>query len=302
MSNSYAIGRGIGPDLTAARWQGRVLRMTVTAVIPTFNRSRALRRALESVVSQTRGPDRVIVVDDGSTDDTPRWVERDFPDVTYLRQPNRGVSSARNSGIAAADTEWIAFLDSDDEWKPQKLERQMTLLHDNPGHHVCHTDEIWIRNGRRVNEGRRHAKSGGWIFQRCLPLCVISPSSAVVRRSLLVELGGFDETLPVCEDYDMWLRICSRHRVLFIDEPLVVKHGGHGDQLSKKYWGMDRFRIRAIEKILEEGSLSPDDRAAAVRALIDKTNVYLTGARKRRKTAEIAEYEALLTKHDPGND
>lgn len=271
--------------------------MTVTVVIPTFNRSTALRRALESVRSQTRPPDRVIVVDDGSTDDTPRWVERDFPDVTCLCQDNRGVSAARNRGVAAADGEWVAFLDSDDEWRPQKLERQLTALGDNPAYHLCHTNEIWIRGGRRVNEGKRHAKSGGWIFQRCLPLCVISPSSAIVRRTLLNDLGGFDETLPVCEDYDMWLRICSRHRVLFLEEPLVVKYGGHDDQLSRKYWGMDRFRIRAIDKILEEGHLSKDDRKAAVRVLTEKINVYLTGARKRNKSADISEYAAMLNKY-----
>jgi len=275
--------------------------MTVTVVIPTFNRNAALRRALESVRSQTRRPDRVIVVDDGSTDDTPLWVKRDFPDVTYLRQDNRGVSAARNRGIAAADGEWVAFLDSDDEWRPQKLERQLAALGDNPAYHLCHTNEIWIRGGRRVNEGKRHAKSGGWIFQRCLPLCVISPSSAIVRRTLLNDLGGFDETLPVCEDYDMWLRICSRNRVLFLDEPLVVKYGGHSDQLSRKYWGMDRFRIRAIDKILDEGHLTPNDRSAAVRVLIEKINVYLTGARKRNKSADIAEYAAMLTKYSPGD-
>jgi glycosyltransferase involved in cell wall biosynthesis len=179
--------------------------LDVSVVIPTYNRSATLRRALKSVLAQTRRPDEVIVVDDGSTDDTAGWVERDFPRVTYIRQRNKGVSAARNRGVAAAGREWIAFLDSDDEWRPQKLERQLSALAENTDYHLCHTNETWIRDGRRVNERKRHAKSGGWIFQRCLPLCVISPSAAVVRRSLLDELGGFDESMPVCEDYDMWL-------------------------------------------------------------------------------------------------
>ena len=272
-------------------------RLTISAVIPTHNRSGTLRRALESLRAQTRPPDEIVVVDDGSSDDTPDWLPRDYPGVTYIRQANAGVSAARNRGVASARTEWIAFLDSDDEWRPRKLELQEEALAANPDYHICHSNEIWIRDGRRVNEGNRHAKSGGWIFQKCLPLCVISPSAAVVRRSLLEGLGGFDESLPVCEDYDMWLRICARHPVLFLEEPLTVKYGGHADQLSRRYWGMDRFRIRAIEKILAEDILSPEDRTAAAAVLIDKIEVYLEGARKRGKIADVIQYEAIRERY-----
>ncbi len=274
--------------------------MDVSVVVPTYNRAGVLGRALDSVFSQTRQPEQVIVVDDGSTDGTSEVINRDYPLVTCVRQTNAGVSAARNRGIAEANSEWIAFLDSDDEWKPGKLERQLDALRQNPSFHICHTNEIWIRNGRRVNEGKRHAKSGGWIFQRCLPLCVISPSSVIVRRALLEELGGFDESLPVCEDYDMWLRICSRHPILFLEEPLVVKHGGHDDQLSKRYWGMDRFRIHAIEKILNYSHLSPRDRTAAVRTMIEKIDVYIAGADKRGKKEEISKYIALRDRYRAG--
>lgn len=275
--------------------------MDVSVVVPTYNRAGVLGRALDSVFSQTRQPEQVIVVDDGSTDGTSEVIKRDYPLVTWVRQTNAGVSAARNRGIAEASSEWIAFLDSDDEWKPGKLERQSDALRQHPSFHICHTNEIWIRNGKRVNEGKRHAKSGGWIFQRCLPLCVISPSSVIVRRALLEELGGFDESLPVCEDYDMWLRICSRHPVLFLEEPLVVKHGGHDDQLSKRYWGMDRFRIHAIEKILNNAQLSPRDRAAAVRTMIEKIDVYIAGADKRGKKEEISKYITLRDRYRAGD-
>lgn len=277
-------------------------RPTIAAVIPTHNRSAMLRRALESVTAQTRPPEEIIVVDDGSSDDTPTWVRRDFPDVTYIRQENAGVSAARNRGVASSGSEWIAFLDSDDEWRPQKLELQEEALAANPDHQLCHTNETWIRDGHRVNEGKRHAKSGGRIFQMCLPLCVISPSAAVIRRSLLEQLGGFDETLPVCEDYDLWLRICARHPALFLEEPLTVKYGGHDDQLSRRYWGMDRFRVRAIEKILSENILSPEDRAAAVTVLLEKIDVYLDGARKRGKIDEAAQFEAIRERYNASPD
>ncbi len=276
---------------------GALVNTTTSAIIPVFNRAGTLIRALDSVAAQTRPPDEVIVVDDGSTDGVEEIIARHCPGVRVIRQANAGVSSARNRGIAAATGEWIALLDSDDEWRPRKLERQMQALADNPRYHLCHTNEIWIRNGRRVNEGKRHKKSGGHIFEKCLPLCVISPSSAVIRRELLSELGGFDESLPVCEDYDLWLRICARHPVLFVEEALTVKYGGHEDQLSRRYSGMDRFRIRAIDRILEEGVLGDADRAAAIGTLLDKAAVYLNGAEKRGKLEEAAHYEALREKY-----
>jgi glycosyltransferase involved in cell wall biosynthesis len=270
---------------------------SVSVVIPTCNRSKTLIRALKSVRAQTSPPAEIIVVDDGSTDGTPEKIKKGFPDVILIRQPNRGVSAARNRGIRESAGDWIAFLDSDDEWKPEKLEKQLAELALDGDTPLCHTNEIWIRNGRRVNEGKRHAKAGGRIFQRCLPLCVISPSASVIRRSLFDEIGFFDESLPVCEDYDMWLRICARYPVSFVADPLTIKHGGHEDQLSRSYPAMDRYRIRAIEKILDEGILEPEDRTVAIRVLLDKIEIYMNGAGKRSKTDEVDRCVALLDKH-----
>lgn len=264
----------------------------VSVVIPTFDRASVLPRALDSVGAQTLSPAEVIVVDDGSTDDTAELVERRFPSVRLLRQENRGVSAARNRGIEASGGEWIALLDSDDEWRPSKLERQMSGLEERPELRVCHTDEIWIRQGRRVNPRQIHAKHGGWIFEHCLPLCAMSPSSILIHRSIFEEVGMFDEELPACEDYDLWLRICSRYPVLYVDEPLVVKHGGHEDQLSNRVWGLDRFRIRALETVIRDGALSEKDRDSAATMLLEKIGIYLTGARKRGKAPEVEEYEA----------
>lgn len=267
-------------------------KLDVTVVIPTRDRHDMLRRALASVCAQTQSPRQVIVVDDGSRDDVRSCVTREFPGVECIRQSPGGVSAARNRGIEGAVCEWIAFLDSDDEWLPHKLEQQLSALHAEDSYAICHTDEIWVRGGRRVNPGKRHAKTGGLVFEQCLPLCVISPSSVVIRRALLDDVGGFDESLPACEDYDLWLRLCCRHPVLYVDEPLLVKYGGHPDQLSRRYWGMDRFRIRALEKILESGQLDAKATRATARVLIEKIDVYLAGARKRDKRGEVATYEA----------
>lgn len=266
----------------------------ISVIIPTFNRAKTLPRALESIRRQTYPPSEIILIDDGSTDETPRVIARQFPEVRYIRQENRGVSSARNTGIKAAVGEWIAFLDSDDEWLPKKLEKQVEALQHHPEYQICHSDEIWIRRGTRVNPMKKHRKYGGYIFQQCLPLCIISPSSVLIHHSVFQEVGMFDENLPACEDYELWLRICARYPVLYIEKPLIVKYGGHADQLSRRFWGMDRFRIYALEKIIRHGQLSPGDKQAAVQTLIEKTRIYINGALKRDRADEVEKYLQLL--------
>lgn len=275
---------------------------SITVVIPTFNRVTLLERALDSVLAQTLPANEVIIVDDGSMDNTvstlkSRYSEVDLSKIHFIEQENRGVSAARNAGIAAASHEWIALLDSDDVWHEDKLEKQIQALKKAPEYLICHSDEIWIRNGHRVNQMNKHKKSGGYIFQQCLPLCVISPSSVIIHRIIFDEIGLFDETLPTCEDYDLWLRICSRYPVLFIDEKLITKHGGHDDQLSHKHWGMDRFRIQALNKIISEAKLNDSNRDAAVKMLKHKINIYLAGAEKHGNTKHVDDFKQLLTKY-----
>lgn len=266
----------------------------VSVVIPTHNRASLLPRALRSVLEQTRIPDEVVVVDDGSTDNTTSVVEEEFPEVRLLSQENRGVSAARNRGIMTTSGDWVAFLDSDDQWAPEKLERQLAALRLRSEFQVCHTDEIWIRNGRRVNPRRKHAKYGGRIFRYCLPLCAMSPSSVLIHRSVFERVGLFDEALPACEDYELWLRICSRFPVLYLDELLVVKYGGHPDQLSRNVWGLDRYRIQALEKILGTAELSAEERLAAIEILIEKIEIYIAGAQNRDKLEEVNKYLGKL--------
>ena len=228
--------------------------ISISVVVPTFNRKDMLSRALLSIFSQSLEPFEVIVVDNGSNDNTQEMLRNEFPQIRLLLEPEKGVSRARNKGIYEATGEWIAFLDSDDEWQPDKLKLQTREILGSENI-ISHTDELWYRNGVRVNPKNIHKKSGGYIFDRCLELCCISPSSVMVKKTLFDDIGYFDENLPACEDYDMWLRVCSKYPILFVDKPLTIKHGGHGDQLSKKYWGMDRFRVEAIEKIINSGIL-----------------------------------------------
>ena len=264
----------------------------ISVIIPTYNRAHILPRALDSVLAQTQLPIEIIVVNDGSTDGT-KSVLSNYPGLKIIDQQHSGVSAARNIGLEHTNGEWIAFLDSDDEWLPEKLEQQWAAIC-NDDKLICHTEEIWIRNGKRVNPMKKHQKYGEYIYEKCLPLCVISPSSVMIHQSVFNDIGVFDESLEVCEDYDLWLRICSKYSTLFISEPLIVKYGGHEDQLSRKYWGMDRFRIQAMEKILSFEELSAEDEKATVDMIIQKCEIIINGMQKRGKDDEAKEWQEKM--------
>ncbi len=275
--------------------RGYNLRMDflISVIIPSYNRAAVLPRALDSVLGQTVLPEEIIVVDDGSTDTTPAILAENYSQVSLISQSNQGVSAARNAGITAAKGNWIALLDSDDAWLPTKLEQQIQAISAKPDCLICHTDEIWIRNGKRVNPMQKHAKPDGWIYQDSLPLCCVSPSSILIHRSLFDQVGLFDESLPACEDYDLWLRLFSKHPVLLVKAALLIKHGGHADQLSRKHWGMDRFRVKALCKILDAGELGEGDRQATMHQLLQKIEILMTGCIKRSKHEQIAHYQQI---------
>ena len=277
--------------------------MNVSAVIPTFNRGHCLLRAINSVLAQTTPVDEIIVVDDGSDDKTYDLLVKSelldmrgqLPNIRYLYQENKGVSAARNLGIKEAENEYIALLDSDDAWAETKIERQaLKLEKKNFSCRITHTEEIWLKDGQRINPKKKHKKSGGFIFEKCLPLCCISPSSVLLHRTLFDDYGFFDEKLPACEDYDMWLRLCAFEEVLFVEEALTIKYGGHADQLSRAFWGMDRFRVQAIEKLINSGKLSKTQRSQALEMLVKKIEILLLGAKKREKKEMIQNLDMKL--------
>lgn len=269
----------------------------VSIIIPTCNRANYLAEALNSVQSQTYNDFELIVVDDGSTDDTEEIIKKTSQKIKYFYQENKGVSAARNKGILNSSGEFISFLDSDDLWEKRKLEKQVDFFNENREAKICYTDEIWIRKGMRVNQMKKHAKHSGGIFEMSLPLCIISASSVMIKREVFNKVGLFDESLQVCEDYDLWLRISKEFPVYFIPEKLIIKRGGHKDQLSKKYWGMDRFRIKVLEKLLSNEGLTPEQRTATLRELERKCEVFSKGCFKRNKIEDGERYEEIPLKY-----
>jgi glycosyltransferase involved in cell wall biosynthesis len=263
----------------------------VTVIIPTYNRCEMVSRAISSVLAQDMKDFHLIVVDDGSTDGTQAVLASFGDHIRHVRHPyNQGVSAARNTGIRLADTPYIAFLDSDDFWMKEKLKEQVRFFRENPSAVACQTEEIWIRDGRRVNPKKRHAKQTGHIFEQSLRLCLVSPSAVMVKRNLFGEVGLFDETLPACEDFDLWLRIGCRYPIHLLTKPLVVKEGGHADQLSRCCWGLDRFRIRVLVKLLSNPLLKEEKRPLVLDELARKCGIYGRGCVKRGKKEEGAFY------------
>jgi glycosyltransferase involved in cell wall biosynthesis len=252
----------------------------ISVIIPTYNRGDVLDRAIKSVLSQTYKNYELIVVDDGSTDNTSRILSKFTDKIRFYSKLHGGVSSARNFGLEKSEGTWVAFLDSDDYWLPEKLDRQMQYLKEHPDIMIVQTDEKWIRNGKFVNPMKKHQKYSGWIFPQCLPLCIVSPSAVLVHQKIFNDVSVFDENLPVCEDYDLWLRIAYKYQIALIPEKLIVKTGGHSDQLSRQYWGMDRYRIQALEKLLKE-DITDDQRKLVLKEIIKKLTVLETGRRKR---------------------
>ena len=265
----------------------------ISVIVPTYNRLTTLPRALHSVTQQTLKPQEIIVIDDGSTDNTLGWLNKWHPpgiDKVVIRQRRSGVSRARNVGLEKASSPWIALLDSDDEWLPHKLKAQMYFVETHTDVFIIHTEEIWMRRGIRVNPHKKHQKMGGHIYLQCLPLCLISPSSVLLHQSIFKQIGRFDEALPAGEDYDLWLRVTSQFEVGFISQPCLIKYGGHRDQLSRQYPAMDQYRVQALIKMLAKDNLKKEYRQKTLAMLQKKCHILIGGAKKRGQ-------EELAKKH-----
>ncbi len=306
----------------------------VSVIIPTYNRARLVVEAIESVRAQSFADLEIVVVDDGSTDDTvARLVElaRTESRVRWIETTHTGrPGAARNRGVEASWGRLLAFLDSDDLWHPQKLELQLPLIV-NGGYRICHTRERWLRAGREISQGRRRHRRDGDLFADSLVKCIIGPSTVLLERSLFEEVGGFREDVEIGEDYELWLRVTSREPVGYVDEPLTTKRAGHGDQLSEKYGHIEVFRIAALRDLFERGyfvgecetagyrpggsrtgmSGTADGDVATIRScasrsalaaaeLARKCRIYSAGARKRGRVEEAERYEEMARRADAG--
>jgi glycosyltransferase involved in cell wall biosynthesis len=267
----------------------------ISVIIPTYNRSNRLIKTLESVARQSLPPGEVIVVDDGSTDATRQAVDS-FRNISTLNlryhfQSNSGPGAARNTGIEKASGNYLAFLDSDDEWHRDKLAIQRDAMHADPLYLVSHTQERWFKNGTHLNQKKYHHPRHGDIFNQALRLCCVGMSTVMARKELFERYGLFDETLRCCEDYDFWLRVAAFEKFLLVGQRLTVKHGGRADQVSHIFRiGMDRFRIQALAKLISEAAVPQYRRDAACSELIQRCIIYGSGCEKHRKRMEASFY------------
>lgn len=267
------------------------MNIDISVIIPFYNRSAYLEKAVESVRNQSafligKFHWEMILVDDGSTDEGYTGELRG--NESLIRTENRGVSAARNIGVSEALGYWIMLLDSDDAWEPEKVEWQMRYHKENPNSKISQTEEIWIRNGKFVNPHTKHRKKDGWIFRESLSQCMVTPSSVCIERSLWTSLGGMDERLPACEDYDLWLAISARLPISLIAQKALTRYAGHKDQLSGKFNVMDRFRIYSL--IQRKNLFSEEQRILAKAVLQEKLKILIQGKTKRKKdTKELCD-------------
>lgn len=269
--------------------------MSVDVIIPTYNRSDWIEKSIESVLGQTFRDLRLFVIDDGSSDDTYQKIKQFEKDSRfyYEKIEHGGVSRARNYGVSLGSAPWVAFLDSDDQWLLNKLGRQVSFACDYPNYPLIHCDEIWIRRGKRVNPKNKHRKGGGDQFSRSLKLCLISPSAVLVKRDIFEKWGGFDEKFLVCEDYDLWLKITSQHLVGFIDEPLIIKNGGHEDQLSHRYVAMDEWRVLSMINLYKNADLTYDQSIELFQEALEKIRILCLGYEKHKHFDKLRQFQEL---------
>jgi glycosyltransferase involved in cell wall biosynthesis len=278
-------------------------RCPVSVIIPTFNRSLLLQRAIDSVLCQTVQCSELIIIDDGSTDNTQNILKElsTTAKISFrvYHQKNKGPAAARNFGVRQARYPVIAFLDSDDHWDKQKLATQYRHFTENSGYQISHTREKWLRRGRHLNQKKKHVPRHGDIFDHCLRLCGVGMSTVMMNRALFDQVGLFDEALRCCEDYELWLRISSRYPFLLVDQPLTVKEGGREDQVSCQYGlGMDRMRIYSLRKLLDSGILDRHRHLMTLNELKKKATIFGNGCLKHHKTAIGRSYLDLIAVYE----
>ena len=294
---------------------------SVSVIIPVYNRSSLLREAVSSVVRQSYRDFELIIADDCSSEDlhsvVPGIQGTEGLPLKFIRlDAHSGMPGfVRNRGAEKAEGDYIAFLDSDDIWMPDKLEKQVSFLagcaglpgfddaagsqeiqgrENRAGCAICHTREKWVRSGKTVSQSSQKHKREGCIFSDSLWKCIIGPSTVMMSKSLFDRYGGFREDLEVAEDYELWLRVTAENHVTYLDEPLTIKRAGEWEQLSEKYGQIEIFRIKALKGLIDSGFFREEQRIAASKVLRQKCLIYAAGCRKRGREEEAGFYENLV--------
>lgn len=280
----------------------RTIDPNICAIIPVRDRPRLLRKAITSVLAQSVLPGELIIAVDQSTlagsndaeaaESLRVQAEAAGTRFELIAAGGHGPAAARNQAAGLSRAHWLAFLDSDDRWAAEKLEKQRDFLKRRPHLVACQTSETWTRHGKLIAQPQRLAPRGGRFLRDSFRTCLISCSSLMIARTTFEELGGFDESYPVCEDFELWLRLLIRHPVGLVAERLTHKHSGDWPQLSRTTPAPDYHRVRAILGILKNFELSTPERAAAEKACLEKMAILNKGARRHDSEEKMAELAA----------
>jgi len=261
--------------------------LKITAIIPTFNRALLLKDAINSILNQTYKIDEIIIIDDGSTDNT-QDILKEFHNILVIKTKNFGVSHARNIGIKNAKNSWLAFLDSDDIWLKDKIEKQVLLHAIDTKLMFSHTSERWIRDGKKIKYPKSLTKTYGNCFLQNISTCKIAASSVLINKQVFDTVGLFDEDMSVCEDYDMWLRILYDYKIGLIKDEKIIKRAGH-PQLSSKIFAIDRYHISSLQKFLDT-RFSKEVKNEIKR----KCQILIKGAKKHKNQEILDKYLKMI--------
>jgi glycosyltransferase involved in cell wall biosynthesis len=290
-----------------------------TVVVPTCNRREMVAQALQSVLAQTYRNFELVVVDDGSTDGTPMHLMRllgaepraveilsrmnpaalnpffhqfvhDGIPIQYQYHPNRGLGAARNRGIRHARGTYVAFLEAEDLWEPTHLQAQIAFLDGDGWARIARVGGRQAKDGTRARRSRRAEEASGWIFSQALEACPAGLSCAVVHRGCFAECGTFDENMPACDDYDLWLRLAARFPIHYVAGPEVT-HRSPRPELASHSWTWDRFRVYALEKAFQSGQLNPEQRFLVSQEIVRRCEHLVEGYRRQKSEERANFYE-----------
>lgn len=270
----------------------------VDVIIPAYERPQLLREAIDSVLAQTLASLRLIIVDDASPLPLAEQMHLEDSRVTFLRlSRNTGPGGARNAGVAAGNAPFVGFLDSDDLWVSEKLEKQMAQFESDPALQWVHANEEWQRHGKTVLQRSEHRKQGGDFLERAFARCLIANSAVMFRRSFYEKHSGFNAHFPVCSDFELWLRMLADSPIGFLDEALVIKRAGDWPQVSSTP-ETDRYRVLALHRFYRQHKNEPRFEELAgilFDEAIYKCQILLKGAVKYGRQDRARTYQAWLT-------